>query len=70
MNFAEAQSMDGWSRWDLVLWIVVAYVAVMTMVRMMLHHRNRTGCKLRDQLTRQQRRNNVATSADEKREAA
>ena len=29
--------MEGFGRWDLVVWIVAAYVAVMAMVRMMLH---------------------------------
>ena len=31
--------MDGLSRWDLVLWFVVAYAAVMILVRLMLNHR-------------------------------
>jgi hypothetical protein len=62
--------MEGLSRWDLVLWIVVAYVAVMTIVRMMLHHRNVTVRKLRDQLAGQQLRKNAAPRADDKREAA
>jgi hypothetical protein len=62
--------MDGWSRWDIVLWIVVAYVAVMTMVRMMLHHRSVTVRKLRDQLAGQQRRKNAGANDNDQREAA
>ena len=31
--------MDGLSRWDLVLWFVVAYAAVMILVRLMLNRR-------------------------------
>ena len=31
--------MDGLSRWDLVLSFVVAYAAVMILVRLMLNHR-------------------------------
>lgn len=29
--------MDGFGRWDLVLWIVAAYIAIMALVRMMLY---------------------------------
>jgi uncharacterized membrane protein len=29
--------MDGFGRWDLVVWIVAAYIAIMALVRMMLY---------------------------------
>jgi hypothetical protein len=29
--------MEGFDRWELVVWIVAAYIAVMALVRMMLH---------------------------------
>jgi hypothetical protein len=59
--------MDGLSHWDLLLLFVVAYIAVMAMVRMMLHHRSQTLVKLRDQLAVQQRRKNSAARSDEPR---
>jgi hypothetical protein len=63
--------MDGLSRWDLVLWIVVAYIAVMALVRLMLRQRETVTRKLRDQLTAQQRRKKpTAAATEERREAA
>lgn len=62
--------MDGLSRWDLVLWIVIAYVAVMAIVRMMLHHRDTVVRKLRDQAAAQQRRKPKVKSPEESRNAA
>jgi hypothetical protein len=62
--------MDGLSRWDLVLWIVVAYVAVMVLVRLMLQHRETVFRKVRDQLTTQQRSKNRAAAAEKRRDAA
>jgi len=62
--------MDGLSRWDLVLWIVVAYVAVTTMVRMMLNHREVVIRRLRDQLTGQKGHKTASSPAEERREAA
>jgi hypothetical protein len=47
MGLAEKVTMEGFGRWDLVVWIVAAYIAVMALVRMMLyslksaHRRNR-----------------------------
>ena len=29
--------MEGFDRWDLVVWIVAAYIAIMALVRMMLY---------------------------------
>jgi len=29
--------MEGFGRWDLVIWIVAGYVAIMALVRMMLY---------------------------------
>jgi hypothetical protein len=63
--------MDGLSRWDLVIWVVVAYVAVMALVRMMLRHRDSTMRKLRDELAAEQRRAKAAAAkAQQRREAA
>jgi len=62
--------MEGLSRWDLVLWVAVAYLAVMAMVRLMIQHRNVTVRKLRDQLERQQRRKAKDSTAGSRREAA
>jgi hypothetical protein len=63
--------MDGLSRWDLVMWFVVAYVAVMALVRMMLRQREIVSRKLRDQLAAQQRRKKPTVAAtEERREAA
>jgi hypothetical protein len=62
--------MDGLSRWDLVLWIVVAYAAIMALVRMMLNHRESVVRKLRDQLASQPRRNNAPPIPEERRDAA
>ncbi len=47
--------MDGLSRWDFVLWFVVAYLAVMILIRMMLAHRESVMRKVRDQLALEQR---------------
>ena len=62
--------MDGLSRWDLVLWIVVAYVAVMVLVRLMLQHRNTVFRKVRDQLAAQHRSKNRPSTAEKRRDAA
>ena len=62
--------MDGLSRWDLVLWIIIAYVAVMAMVRMMLHYRDTVVRKLSDQMANQPSRKNVVVPENERREAA
>ncbi len=32
--------MEGFGRWDLVVWILAAYIAIMALVRMMLHALN------------------------------
>ncbi|HZZ27140.1 MAG TPA: hypothetical protein VFE46_03960 [Pirellulales bacterium] len=60
--------MDGLSRWDVVLWIIVVYVAVTAMVRMMLAYRDATVRKLTDRLAKKPRRNKADENA--KREAA
>jgi hypothetical protein len=62
--------MDGLSRWDLVLWIIAAYVALVTIVRMMLLYRNSTVRKLHDQLPGQPHRKNAAATGSKQREAA
>jgi hypothetical protein len=62
--------MDGLSRWDLVLWIVVAYIAVISLVRMMLHHRDVVMRKMRDRLAMEQQRRTAAPAADDVRKAA
>jgi hypothetical protein len=62
--------MDGLSRWDLVLWFVVAYAAVMILVRLMLNHREAVVRRLRDQLAATPRRNATAPPAEERRDAA
>ena len=62
--------MDGLSRWDLVLWFVVAYAAVMILVRLMLNHRETVLRKLRDQVAATPRRNAAAPPAEERRDAA
>ncbi len=62
--------MDGLSRWDLVLWFVVAYAAVMILVRLMLNHRETVLRRLRDQVGTPSRRNTVAPPAEERRDAA
>jgi hypothetical protein len=62
--------MDGLSRWDLVLWIIVGYVAVMAIVRMILYQRNIVVQKLRQQLAGQRRRKPAVKSVEESREAA
>src|SRR5262249_54202227 len=67
---AEDLAMDGLSRWDLVLWIVVGYAAVMALVRMMLNHRDAALRRLRDQVEAQPRRKPAAPVVEERREAA
>ena len=62
--------MDGLSRWDFVLWIVVAYIAVMALVRLMVNHRETMMSKLRSQMAAQPRRKAAAPGAEERREAA
>ena len=62
--------MDGLSRWDLVLWVVVAYVAVMVLVRLMLNHRDNVMRKLRDELPVQQRTGSRPTAQPEDRRDA
>jgi hypothetical protein len=62
--------MDGLSRWDLVLWFVVAYAAVMILVRLMLNHRETVLRRLRDQVGTPSRRNTVVPPAEERRDAA
>ncbi len=61
--------MDGLSRWDLVIWIVIAYIAVMSLIRMMIHYRDTTVRKLSDQLANQPRKN-AAVKDTPQREAA
>ncbi len=41
--------MDSMGTWDLVLLVVVGYLAVSLLVRMMLAHRNRVARHLREQ---------------------
>jgi hypothetical protein len=67
---AEQTTMDGLSRWDLVLWFVVAYAAVMILVRLMLNHREIVLRRLRDQVATSPRRNSAAPPAEERRDAA
>jgi heme exporter protein D len=62
--------MDGLSRWDLVIWIVVAYVAVMVLVRLMLQHRDAVFRNVRDQLTTQHRSKSRPTTAEKRQDAA
>ncbi len=62
--------MDGFSRWDFVLWIVVAYIAVMVLVRMMLQHRDAVIRKIRSQINAEQRTKNSARSSEKRRDAA
>jgi hypothetical protein len=62
--------MDGLSRWDFVLWIVVAYIAVMALVRLMLNHRETMIGKLREQLAAQPRSKVSSPAVEERREAA
>ncbi len=62
--------MDGLSRWDLVLWIVVAYVAVMVLVRLMLQHRDAVLRKVRDQLSAQHKSKSRTPTAENRRDAA
>jgi len=44
--------MDGW---DVALWILAAYVAVVALVRMMLAHREQATARLRIELEQQKR---------------
>jgi hypothetical protein len=62
--------MDGLSRWDLVLWFVVAYAAVMILVRLMLNHRETVLRRLRDQVGRPSRRTAAVPPTEERRDAA
>jgi hypothetical protein len=48
------ESMEGW---DLILLVVVGYLAVNLLIRMMLAHRNRAARQLSDQLESAQRQN-------------
>ena len=62
--------MDGLSRWDLVLWIALAYFAVMALVRLMLAYQRTTVQKLRDQLPIQSPNKNKSPSGNPQREVA
>jgi hypothetical protein len=59
--------MEGFGRWDLVIWIVAAYIALITLVRMMLHalrasRRHQRGDSRESQA--------IATEFDQSRDAA
>jgi hypothetical protein len=69
-EYCGEMAMDGLSRWDFVLWIVVAYFAVMAMVRLMLAYQRTTVRKLSDQLPAQTPSKNATPASNSQREAA
>jgi hypothetical protein len=69
-NDSEVKCMEGLSRWDFVLWFVVAYLAVMILIRMMLAHRDSVIRKVRDQLDLEQRSKARQPIPEKRRDAA
>ena len=59
-------SMDPW---EIALWLVATYVAVVSLVRLMAHHRDRLVDRLREQL-RSERREQAQNILARKRRAA
>jgi len=59
--------MEGFGRWELVVWIVAAYVAIMALVRMMLHALRASRRHQRDDSRESHAR---ITKVDQSREAA
>jgi uncharacterized membrane protein len=59
--------MEGFGRWDLVVWVVAAYIAIITLVRMMLHA---LGSSRRQQQDRSRQSQSGVTKIDQSRDAA
>ena len=57
--------MDGLSRWDLVLWVVVAYGVVVALVRLVLRRRASIVRRLNQRWALPARGPSVAATADE-----
>ena len=62
--------MDGLSRWDLVLWVVVAYGVVVALVRLLLRRRTPIFRRLSQRFALQARGTAVAAAADERGKVA
>jgi hypothetical protein len=62
--------MDGLSRWDLVLWVVVAYGVVVALVRLLLRRRTSFIRKLHHRFSMQSRGTAVAATTDDHGEVA
>jgi hypothetical protein len=60
--------MEGFGRWDLVVWIVAAYIAVMALVRMMLY--SLKSAHRRSRIDSSQLRDPSATGDEQPRRAA
>jgi hypothetical protein len=58
--------MDGLSRWDLVLWVVVAYGVVVALVRLLLRRRAPLFRRLHQRWALQSRGTAVATATDDR----
>ncbi len=62
--------MDGLSRWDLVLWVVVAYGVVVALVRLLFRRRAPFARRLLQRLSMQSRGAAVAATTDDHGKAA
>jgi len=62
--------MEGFGHWDLVLWIVAAYIAVMALVRMMLYALKASSQRSYDQTRDAQSHEPSATDSKQTRRAA
>ena len=57
-------------RWDVFLFIMAGYVAVLSLVRLMAHRRNELVTKIRDEIARQRAAAEAAAEEDEEQAAA
>ena len=62
--------MEGFGHWDLVVWIVAAYIAVMALVQMMLHRLKTTHRRKHDQPYEPAVRAAAEIETDTRRDAA
>lgn len=61
---AEGIAMDGLSRWDLVLWVVVAYGVLMALVRLFLRRRAPWFRRMQQRLALPSRGTAISAAAD------
>lgn len=61
--------MAEWSTWDIVVLVAAGYIAIMTLVRLMRNHRDRTVSELQRQWELEQQRKHEEQRLERKRKA-